>query len=477
MSPGVFGAWALVLQLAAYFGYLDFGLQTAVGRFVAYDTESKNLKHRGQVISTSFVLLTGVSGLGILFILVFSQFLTRFFPQIPGALRTQFVNAVVILGAAIAVGLPFGVFNAVFVGLQKNEVPAVIVGVARVTSAIVVIGIAHSAGGLESMAAGMALTLIGSYFIQFWIFRKKMHCIRIATPDVSWSVGRELLRYSGSLTIWTAAMLLINGLDLTLVGTFQFNAIAYYAVAASLVTFIAGVQNAVFSAVIAPAAALYARGDSETLGRTMISATRYSTFLLLMTAVPLVWLARPILSWWVGPIYAAAGARLLQVLVVANVLRLTATPYIVVLIATGQQKLVTITPICEGLANLIASIVGGVLYGAIGVALGTLIGSVVGIAGNFAYNMRRTMAIDFRIYEYARDGLLRPLICVLPLFAFILFTHVSAYSMTKQVVGVCISLVITGYLVWTCGLLESERAKIAKMRTGRSVPSPVRGTL
>ena len=34
-----FAAWSLMLQIAAYASYLDFGLQTAVARYVAHFTE------------------------------------------------------------------------------------------------------------------------------------------------------------------------------------------------------------------------------------------------------------------------------------------------------------------------------------------------------------------------------------------------------------------------------------------------------
>ena len=34
MSSDAFGAWSLVLQLCAFVGYLDFGIQTAIGRFI-----------------------------------------------------------------------------------------------------------------------------------------------------------------------------------------------------------------------------------------------------------------------------------------------------------------------------------------------------------------------------------------------------------------------------------------------------------
>jgi O-antigen/teichoic acid export membrane protein len=38
MAPTEYSAWVLILQLSAYVNLLDFGLQTAIGKFVAeYD--------------------------------------------------------------------------------------------------------------------------------------------------------------------------------------------------------------------------------------------------------------------------------------------------------------------------------------------------------------------------------------------------------------------------------------------------------
>lgn len=61
MSPAAYGAWALVLQLSAYVGYLDFGIQTAVGRFVARANELRDAQLRDQIVNTSFAIL-GVAG-------------------------------------------------------------------------------------------------------------------------------------------------------------------------------------------------------------------------------------------------------------------------------------------------------------------------------------------------------------------------------------------------------------------------------
>src|SRR5450432_1532076 len=58
MSVEAYGAWALILQIGAYATYLDFGIQTAVGRFVAYTTERGDLRTRNEIVSTSLAALS-----------------------------------------------------------------------------------------------------------------------------------------------------------------------------------------------------------------------------------------------------------------------------------------------------------------------------------------------------------------------------------------------------------------------------------
>src|ERR1700726_3382524 len=58
MPADSYGAWLLILQVSAYVGYLDFGIQTAVGRFVAHANEKGDAEYRDRLVSTSFAALS-----------------------------------------------------------------------------------------------------------------------------------------------------------------------------------------------------------------------------------------------------------------------------------------------------------------------------------------------------------------------------------------------------------------------------------
>jgi len=339
MSTDAFGAWSRVLQLSAFVGYLDFGIQTAIGRFIAHTGESGDLEQRDRISSTSLAALSAAGVVGLLGSGVLALLLPHVFHQVPQVLLLDSRWALILVGGSLAIGLPFSVFNGIFVGLQRYEIPAAVIGASRLLSALLLVVIVRRNGNLAEMGAAVALVNLASYALQYVLYRKFAPRVRFSSHLVSRQAGRELVDYCVSLSIWTLAMLLISGLDVSFVGYFEFEKVAYYSVAVTLVIFLGGLQNALFNVMIPSTAIMQAQGNSIELGRLMITATRYGCFVLLIIGLPLILSAHRILSIWVGPSYAVEGARILQVLTAANVVRLSAVPYVMTLIGTGNNVL------------------------------------------------------------------------------------------------------------------------------------------
>jgi O-antigen/teichoic acid export membrane protein len=461
LPPEKYGAWALVLQLAAYVSYFEFGIQTAVGRFVARENERGEFEHRNKIVNTALALLSVAGLLALILIALIVIFLPRVFRGMPAGLYPDVRIALALVGGSLAVGLPASVFSGIFVGLQRYEIPAAIVAGSRIVSGLLLVAIAQRTGNITAMAVSVAAVNLASCGLQWFMYRRMVSDIPLSLRLVSSQVGRELAGYCFSLSVWSFSMLLVSGLDLTLVGVFDFQKVAFYAVAANLVIFIAGLQNAIFHAMMPSAAVLQARGASLELGRMVIDGTRYGMFLLLLTGLPLLLAAKPILKVWVGPDYAVQAALLLKVLVIANVVRLSTVPYVVALVGTGQQRLVVVTPLLEGITNLGVSVLAGYYWGAAGVALGTLCGALVGLGGIVFYNMPRTTEIRFTLREYVLESMCRPLLCALPVVSAILGNNaLTEASGSLRMLLVFVGVSLTAYCLWRWGLVRNDRGRI-----------------
>ena len=422
MSQINYSVWVLVLQVAAYGSYFEFGLQTAVGRYIAIANEKHDAYQRDTVFSTAFAALSIAAIICIGLLIGVACAAGWIFPSVPAALLSQMRWALLIVGSSIALGLPSAAWTGVFVGLQRNEFIAIVTGSSKLVSAIGLVIAAIHSSSLVSMAIVVATVNLASYLLLYILVRKFSHA-EFHRHFVRQSTAKELFRYCFGLMIWSFSTILVSGLDLILVGRFELTALAPYAIAATLVNFIAGIQNAVFSATMPHAAVLHARNDSVALGNMVISFTRLGVLLLILTGMPLLIYADPILRIWVGQPYAVQGHLLLTILLIANIVRLSGAPYAIVLVATGQQKLVTISPLMEGITNLIASTLLGAKFGAPGVAAGTLVGAIVGIIGHVFYNMPRTrteILLHIRGFIFSAVGL--PVLTAIPLI--ILAVHV-----------------------------------------------------
>lgn len=418
MPPAAYAVWVLVLQTAAYVGYLNFGLQTAIGRYVAYAQERDDIEQRDSVFSTAFVGLCGAALLSLLCLAVAIVATPSIFPSVPSQLIPQMRLALLLVGFSMAVELPASSCNGVFIGMQRYEIPALTVGGARLLSAVGVVAAALAGRSLVVMAAIIAAANLLSYLAQYVALRRIVPDVRFQPSLVRRSTARELYGYCWGLTVMSFSMLLVTGFDLVLVGHFEFAVVAPYSVAAAMITFISGLLSAIINVVMPHAATLHAREKAEDMGRLVVSSTRLSALLLILSGIPIFLYAGPIIHLWIGQRYVASGAPLLAILVVANIIRLIGMPYAVIMVAAGQQNYIKVSPLSEGLSNFVASVVLGSLLGGIGVALGTLVGSIVGIISHLWYSMPRTKrVINFSRRDFVASGVLSPLLWTSPLLA------------------------------------------------------------
>lgn len=458
----IYAAWVLILQVSAYVAYLEFGIQSGVSKYVAeYDARGDSAGS-GMRASVGLALMMMAGACGVVLTLILAWWVPEIFREMPASLYRDVRISVIFVGISLSFGLVCSVFSSIFLGLQRYAVPMVLSFVNRVLYTAVVVAAVALHQSLAAMGALVASVNLATGFMQFEAWRRWAGNVRLSLFGLDPAVVKKMIAYCFSLAIWTAGMLCVSGLDITIVGRYDYAQTAFYSIAVLPTTFMGAIMGAALSPLMPTASAMSVHRSPIEMGVVLSQVTRYASVLLFASGLPLLVGGYWVLRAWVGPTYAMSTVGYLRILVLANILRNMCMPYASMLVATESQKIAIVGVIAEATVNVSCSVYLARHIGAIGVAYGTLLGAIVSVAVHFAVNMHYTKS-KFAISR-ARlflTGLARP--CLIAIPSILLFPYwwsSSAPSFSGQIWLVW--SLVTMLLAWLVGLNAQERVAIGR---------------
>ena len=461
MTPDTYSAWLLILQLSVYVNLLDFGLQTAIGKYVAEYDASGDREASHHLVSTSFTILAVATTIACAALAGLVWGVPRIFDQMPPRLVGDVRIALFAVGLSTAFALPFNIFPSTFTGLQRYVFPTLVATISRVGSAAVLIVLLLMHGSLVQMALVVAGFNFATAIIQFLGWR------RFVKERVEFSFllfhrrsAIRLAKYGSVLSIWTLAMFFISGLDLVIVGHYHYRDVRFYGIATGAANFMLAIVSSVFAPLIPAVSSMQSGSTPGRIGDLCTKTTRYCVLLLLLLGLPLFFGAYPLLSLWVDKRFAIQSALYLEVLVLGNTVRQIAFPYILVVVATGKQHLATIGAIMEACVNVTLSIWLVQRIGTVGVAIGTLCGAFVGLGMHLLVSISRTQAtILMQRSRFLLQGILRPFLIVVPsLFLYPFWRRLTMLPAEPAVL--LIWVLLTATIAWWVALTTQDRREL-----------------
>ena len=297
----IYGAWVLILQLGAYVGYLDFGVQTAVSKYIAEYEAKGDLAGCSRCASVGLAIMVAASIAGVLLTLGLAWSVPLLFRKMPADLYSDVRISIVFVGVSLSVNLIASIFSAIFLGLQRYEVPMITTVVARLFYAIAIISAVYLHTSLAVMGAAVAAANLLAALVQVAAWKRLANQVRVALSAVDRAMLRQMFEYCVILTIWSVCMLFIGGIDLTIVGHYDFKQVAFYSIATSPTTFILMLAGAVLGPLLPASSALSTERTPEQMGQILLRTTRYGTVILLAVAVALMNLVTDVLYGVVDP--------------------------------------------------------------------------------------------------------------------------------------------------------------------------------
>lgn len=444
-----YGLWTLVLSLTGYFGLLDLGIRSSVGRFVARYVALNEDEKTNRIVSTAFCILAVGGMLALLGTFAVAQF---FFQSLHVEPRFQVAGklALLITGLTIGCTLPLGVFSSVLVAVERFDILSGVTIIGELVRATLIVIFLKSGHGLVTVALIAFFVSVAQYSAMAAFAKRQYRPLRISLKLVDRATFGELFGFGIYRFVWIVANQLIFYSDSVVIGIFlSTGAITYFAIAGSLINYGRTVVSLATDTFYPAATRMDSRQDLPGLRELLIVGTRVSLLISLPLCLGFLFLGRQFIALWMGREYAVS-ATFLAVLTIPQFTAMSQYIATLVLAGMAKHKVLAYLVLAEGLANLVLSIVLVRKMGLIGVAWGTVIPDVILTALVIPWYTLGKLQLGLR--EYLVRGFVRPVLSVLPVVGLgqafsMLVTSPSWAIFGGEVAAICGTVAVMGYFL------------------------------
>jgi O-antigen/teichoic acid export membrane protein len=222
-------------------------------------------------------------------------------------------------------------------------------------------------------------------------------------------------------------------------------------------------HGAVLSTMVPMMSSMSAGQPAEFMGRALLRTTRLATALLALIAVPLMLGMPVLLRLWVGGSYAQHTLLFAEMLVAAQLVRLTMMPYALIGFSAGEQRRMLASPTIEGIVNIVCSVALARMMGAAGVAAGTAVGAIVGVILHFCVSMPRTHSMVLARRDLFWQGIARPIGWVLPPAAICALLLPLCSAIAAKLLLLFATVALLCWVLWRWHLEPAERTAMRSL--------------
>jgi len=370
-----FAIWALVNSFSGYYGLLNLGIGSALGRFSAVHLAKKDWSSFNGVVNTAVQFFTVTGLLVCVFGFVFAQPLTQFF-SLGGSDGEVFVWLMRIFAAVALLEFIASVFGSLLFAREKFVFLNALAIFRSFANLGVGIALLHGGAGL----LGIALLALGLSAVT--TVAKVVYCkmaiseLRFSPKLASRSVLVTLLKFGvGSSLISVAQIVRLRvGLVLSarMVGV---DAAAVYAIAINLVDKYINVVGSASRVVSPRFATLVGRGENDNLRILFLDSLRWCAWITAGGWMLLIVFAKPLVLLWVGEEFVDA-ALIINVLSVGVCMALAQTTGLNACMALAKHRSLAWMSIFELVLGVLLAwgLVRWGGLGNLGIALGITLG-------------------------------------------------------------------------------------------------------
>jgi len=452
LGDDAFGLWILVFSITGYYGLFDLGIRSSIIRYVAkYSTIARN-DELNRLINTALFTYSGIGTIAILVTVAVSFYVGSIF-RISGSSLNLTRWLFLMVGSAVALSFPLGVFGGILEGLQRFYVLNLTsVSATIIRALLIVLALRHGRGLLTVTLITVSLPLVASLVNATVVLR--ILPLRFSLKHLSSVSLKRIASYSGATFIIIVATRLRFKTDAMVIGTFLSSAaITYFTIGSRLMDYAGEVVSGLAQLFVPMSSRSDAAGDLSGLRKIFVAGNRACALIIFPMAAILIILGKSVIEAWMGTRYIATSYPVLLILVIPYTLMLAQSASSRVLFGMAKHRTLAIVLFLEGAANLILSIFLVRPFGILGDAAGTAIPLACTSLVFLPRHLCRVL--NMRIGVYLRQAFLLPLMLCAPMIAVLLLMRhwFEAHNYFQLAIQLAAGSVVYGiglmWAIWT----------------------------
>jgi len=396
LGDNMYGLWIFVGSFLGYYGLMDFGLNSAIQRFLSRAIGSSNKDEESRIINTALAVFSIIGFAALLLSIALSLLLPMWIKNISDVVL--FKKIIFILGLNFALGFPLRVFSGILAANIRYDISTGLELVKLALRTLLIIVLLKAGYGLIALAIIALITDIGGYLAKYFVVRSLYKDIVYSIKLIDRSMIRPLFGYS----IYTfisqiAEQLKFNFDNLVIISFIGLNSVTVYSIAFRLVRYFSQFIGASIGVFVPVFSQYEARGDKASIREKFILSTKISGYMSVFIGCVLIIFGKSFINRWVGVEYVSAYP-ILVILTISFTISLMQDPSVQLFYGLSQHKYLAIISTIEGASNLLLSIILIKKIGLIGVALGTAIPMTIVFI--LVYPRYACRLIDLNIWKY-----------------------------------------------------------------------------
>jgi O-antigen/teichoic acid export membrane protein len=373
-----YGIYLFITAITGYFGLLDLGIGASLVKFVAQFQAEKDEEKLNRIINTTFFIFMFIGIIGGIILLLIGTFLLDFLiPDSPEIIPIA-KGVIYILGASFFFGLSLASLKGILAGLQRYDILAVVAFIMSIVNLVVVILVLSWGYGIVELVFYTTTSGLLGFIIMAFYIRKLLPGFSIRFSFMKRKMIKTLMDMSMSVFLLSILIMIIYYTDRLVIGIFlDIALITFYQAAWKLYGIPTKIPEIGLQAIIPAASELEAKDNLPALRRLFLRGTKYVLAMCFALAIPMIFLAKQVLSVWMDPTYEQYYI-VVQILIIS--LFFSFNNYVANQILIGMNKIKHYVKYYVVIAvfNLVLSITLVKLgFGLNGVALGTTIPFIV----------------------------------------------------------------------------------------------------